>query len=97
MPRDGLIGSGLATKLSARAIGIALAGVVFVWLFLGSSVGGFGLGAARGATVGTITEFPLPTPANQPRGIAAGTDGDLWLRRGDGRSRRAGRGRVPRQ
>ena len=79
MPRGGLIGSGLGLKVSARALRVALAGVVFVWLLLGSSVGAFGVGVARGATVGEITEFAIPTPGSQPTGIAAGPDGNLWF------------------
>jgi streptogramin lyase len=79
MPRDRLTGSGLGPKVSARALGVVLAGVVFVWLLLGSSAGAFGLGVARGAAVGKITEFPLPTPLSEPRNIAAGTDGNFWF------------------
>ncbi|MGZ3518991.1 MAG: virginiamycin B lyase family protein [Vulcanimicrobiaceae bacterium] len=34
---------------------------------------------ARLTTSGAITEFPLPTKAAQPLGIAAGNDGAIWF------------------
>src|SRR5579859_1106284 len=34
---------------------------------------------ARITTAGALTEFPLPTPNDEPRYITAGSDGNLWF------------------
>jgi virginiamycin B lyase len=35
--------------------------------------------AESGGRVGTITEFPIPTPVSQASGITVGPDGALWF------------------
>ena len=79
MLRDRLTRSGLRSSLSARTLGLAVAGLVFVWLSLGPSLGAFGVGIARGASVGQVTEFPISTADTQPGPITAGPDGNLWF------------------
>ena len=79
MPRDGLTRNRLGSWVSARALGPAVAGVVFVWSLLGSSVGWFGVGDAFAASVGQVTEFSIPTAESAPYDIAAGPDGNLWF------------------
>lgn len=55
----------------ARVAAMVAAGVVGVQALVGP---------AQAATVpGVITEFPIPTVAAAPSGIAAGPDGNLWF------------------
>src|SRR2546422_641204 len=49
--------------------------VVLVACFLALTV----LAPAAQGGVGTITEFPIPTPFSYPYGIAPGPDGNLWF------------------
>ncbi|GAC1304709.1 MAG: hypothetical protein NVSMB19_15720 [Vulcanimicrobiaceae bacterium] len=41
-----------------------------------------------GPLVGTVTEFPIPTPASLPAGIARGADNNLWFNESDQRINR---------
>ncbi len=79
MPRDGLTRHGLGSRMTARPLGLAVAGVVIVWWLLGSSLGSFGVGDAFAASVGQVSEFSIPTAHSGPDGIAAGSDGNLWF------------------
>ena len=79
MPRDGLTRDGLESPVGIRALGVAVASVVFVWWLLGSSVGAFGVRDAVAASVGQVTEYSIPTAHSDPYQIAAGPDGNLWF------------------
>jgi len=48
--------------------------VVAAWLLAGAAVGG-----VAGATVGAISEYPIPTGGGEPTEIAAGPGGSLWF------------------
>src|SRR5256885_14851667 len=41
--------------------------------------GGCGGGGGGGGSVGTVTEFAIPTANSQPTGITSGPDGNLWF------------------
>lgn len=60
---------------SRRLVLAGLAGLVIV--ALASGIVWFTTHQA--SPVGSITEFPLPTPNSQPQGITAGPDGNLWF------------------
>ena len=77
MPRNGLSRHGPGSRVGARSLGLVVAGVVFAWLLLGSSLGSFGVGDALAASVGQVTEFSVPTAHSGLDQIAAGPDGDL--------------------
>ena len=79
MPRNGLKRHGLGSPVGTRALGVAVAAVVFVWLLLGASPGSFGVGDAFAASIGQVTEFSIPTAHSGPDEIAAGPDGSLWF------------------
>ena len=42
-------------------------------------------------TSGSFTEYPIPTPASAPEGIAAGSDGALWFTEGSSLANNIGR------
>ena len=79
MPRHGLTRNGRGSRVSARSLGLPLAGVVLAWLLWGSSLGWFGVGDAFAASVGQVTEFSIPTAHSGLYQIAAGPDGNLWF------------------
>jgi streptogramin lyase len=79
MPRDALTRNGAGPRVTASPLGLAVAGVVFAWLLLGSSLGSFGVGDAFAASVGQVSEFSIPTAHSAPDQIAAGPDGNLWF------------------
>jgi len=84
MPRDGLTRNGPGSQVGAHSLGLAVAGVVFAWLLLGSSLGCFGVGDAFAASVGQVTEFSIPTAHSGLHQIAAGPDGNLWFTESSG-------------
>ena len=46
-------------------------------LRISAALGGLALAGSLAAQ--TVTEFPIPTSASSPAGIAAGPDGNLWF------------------
>jgi streptogramin lyase len=79
MPRNGLTRNEPGSRVSARSLGLAIAGVVVAWLLSGPSMGSFGVRDAFAASVGQVTEFAIPTAHSGLEQIAAGPDGNLWF------------------
>src|SRR6266566_3653820 len=53
---------------------------ILIGLLAGSMAApAFGATAQATASVGEMTEFPVPTAKSHPMGIAAGTDQNLWF------------------